>query len=272
MKARMFILMATGLGANSIYTEDQVIVHNPEIKKVETKKRTQKSKEKKSTPTSTKTVHKVYTDMTFDELIVAKDRKLAAKDYDATLKYLEQLLKICTDIDKAALLMVEYADLLFEQGELTKASKVYTEFTHLYPGHTRHEYVLYRAIICSFYTTLSSDRDQTATENALSFAQNFLDNPTYKTYTKEVADIQTQCFKKVVKSELDICNFYLNQGSYKAVEQRLAALKTEYVPKVPDIEPDVLAMELELAEKKEATRMAQQKATTAKSNHAARRF
>lgn len=272
MKARMFILMVTAVGANSIYTEDQIIVHNPEIKKVETKKRKHKDKKKDSRPFGTRPVHKVYTDMTFDELLVAKDKKLASKDYSATLKYLEQLLKICTDIDKAALLMIEYADLLFEQGELNKASKVYTEFTHLYPGHTRHEYVLYRAIICSFYTTLSSDRDQTATENALSFAQNFLDNPTYKTYTKEVADIQKQCFKKVVKSELDICNFYLNQGSYKAVEQRLATLKTDYVPKVPDIESDVLAMELNLAEKKEATHLAQQKAITAKANHAARRF
>jgi outer membrane assembly lipoprotein YfiO len=272
MKARTFILMVTAMGVHSLFTQDQTIAQNPEIPKVTTKKRNQKYKEKRAKRINSRPVYKVYTDMNFEELAIAKDKKLAQKDYDATLKYLEQLLKISTDVNQTALLMVEYADLLLEQGELKKAGKVYTEFTHLYPGHTKHEYALYKATVCSFYSTLSSDRDQTATENAISLAQNFLENPTYKIYEKEVADIQKQCFKKVVQSELDICNFYLKQGSFKAAEQRIAQLKTTYVPKIPDIEPDILAMELEIAEKQETTRTAHQKTVAPKSHHASIRF
>lgn len=217
-------------------------------------------------------VHKIYTDMTFEELIAAKDKKINQKDYNAALKYLEQLLKICTNVDEMALVMIEYSDLLFEQGELEKASKVYTEFTKLYPGHTKHEYALYKATMCSYYTTLSSDRDQTITENTISLAQNFLENSNYKTFEKEVTDIQQQCYKKIVKSELGICDFYLKQGNYNAAQQRVAHLKSDYIPKVPDIEADILAMELEIAEKQEATRIAQQKIVTPKTKHAAARF
>lgn len=272
MKARILILMISIITVTVAYTQDIKISqeHNKEI--VATKKKESKRRKKDSDKVRKSGLHKTYTDMTFDELVIAKDKKIAQKDYATALKYLEQLLKICTDIDKIALLMIEYADLLFDQGELSKASKIYTEFTNLYPGHEKHEYALYKATICSYYTTLSSDRDQTATETAISLAQNFLDNKAYKVYVKEVTDIQQQCYKKIVKSELDICNFYLRQGNYNAAQQRVAQLKIDYIPKVPDIEADIIAMELEITEKQEVTRVAQQKAITSKSKHASSRF
>jgi outer membrane protein assembly factor BamD (BamD/ComL family) len=241
---------------------------------------------KVSKPTQVKkNIHRVYTDMDFDELLAAKDKRVAASDFQAAIKYYEQLLKICTNINTTAELMIEYADLLFDQGELNKARLVYTEYTNLYPGDdtqvinklaenkkcTKHEYALHRAALCSFYLTLSTDRDQTMTQETLQLTENFLTIENYTTYKQEVCDIQKQCYKKIVDSELSICDFYLKQGSYKAVEQRLAHIKNDYLPKVPDIESDILALELELSTRRERTIVAATQ-NAKKGNHASKRF
>jgi outer membrane protein assembly factor BamD (BamD/ComL family) len=311
MKARMFVvLISTALLNHQSFTQNAQLVKVPKNKttvpaKSSIKKSIPVKKDssiapaqqiKTSAPKTNitkvdkptqikKNIHRIYTDMDFDELLAAKDKKLAAGDLQTTIKYYEQLLKICTDINKTAELMIEYADLLFDQGELTKARLVYTEYTNLYPGDdtqiinkqvenkkcTKHEYALHRAALCSFYLTLSTDRDQTMTQETLQLTENFLSIESYTTYKQEVCDIQKQCYKKIVESELGICNFYLKQGSYKAVEQRLAHIKNDYLPKVPDIEADILALELELSTRKDRTVLAAAQSAK-KGNHASKRF
>lgn len=275
MKARTFIMIVL---FNMIIEQSILMAQSPlMIPSADTstakasKKRTRSmSKSASRKPSNHEHFHKVYTDMTFDELEAAIAKKLKSGDKEIACKYYEQLLKISTDVNKTAEIMLAYADLLFELGELKKALAIYNEFMHLYPGHERYKYAYKRSVLASFYLTLSADRDQTMTEETIRLTKGFLDVETDQQIRQEVTDIQKQCYKKMVDSELGICDFYLKQGSLKAVEQRLAHVKTEYLPYIPDAEAEILAMELELSKHKDQIQVVA--AHAGKENHASKRF
>ena len=200
--------------------------------------------------------------MTYEELKTTKDKHVADNNKELTIKYLEKMLPLCKDMNELKNLMLELADTLFDLGKLEKAEKIYAEFTTFYPGDAKIEYVTYHAILCAFYATLSSDRDQSKTKEAISLTEKFLERADiFKEYEKEVIKIQTECFAKLFESECNIINFYLNRGSLKAVEQRLTLLRKDLLPKLPQQEPIILTLECQLATKQKNNTLAAQKLT-----------
>ena len=145
--------------------------------------------------------------MTYEELKQAKDRQIAANNTEAAIKYIERMLKLCDDINEIAALMIDLADLYFDNGDLTKAGTLYTEFTRMYPGNKKTEYALYRGILSSFYSTLTIDRDQSMTHKTIELSDQFLGRDLFTQYKDEVEKIRQQCYQKVVESEFNVCDF-----------------------------------------------------------------
>lgn len=198
--------------------------------------------------------------MKFDQLKVSKEKYLAKGDKQTAIKYLERMVKECDDLQLLSELMLEIANLLFDVGELGKAEKMFTEFVNLYPGHTKVEHALYRAILCSFYSTLDAERDQTKTEDTIGLCKNFLQRAqVFTQHAQEVQSIQAKCQQKLVAAEINIVNFYTKSGRFKSAEKRLAGLRKDFLNTVPAIEPQIMHLEYVVAQKQNKVNDAQQK-------------
>ena len=222
-----------------------------------------KSRMRKTHSEKTVKEKKIYTyrDMDYDQLLVAKDAQLAAKNNSAVIKYLEQLIKICPDVAKKSDHLIEIADLMVQEGMHEKAALVYTEHSLLYPGSDQKQYVLSQAIESLYACTLPSDRDQSKTEETLALTEVYLSQDHFDQYRDEVSRIRAACNEKLVESECNVCSFYVSRGRFAAAQKRMEKIRTVWLPRQPTIEPQLLALEAEYAEKKDAFELTQQKNT-----------
>lgn len=243
-----------------------------ETETVSRKKRMRKpkNKEKKEKKIST------YMDMEYEQLIAAKDKQKAQGNPSAVIKYLDQLLKLSTDVAQISQHLIELADTFFDDGQFAKAAHIYTQYCTMYPGSDRQEYALYRSIASSFACILAIDRDQTKTEETLGLTEVFLIQEHFKQYRDEVVQIQNQCYEQLAASECNICSYYLTTGKTRAAEKRISQIRSYWLPKLPTLEPDIIALEVQLAEKKEKLELLNNKhlqiAENKKSKHMAHRF
>jgi outer membrane assembly lipoprotein YfiO len=251
-------------------TFDVNIPQEPE--KVSRRKRMRKSSKKEKN--QTKKV-RTYMDMEYEQLIQAKDIQKASGNTTATIKYLEQLLKISTDVTMLSQHLLELADALFDDKQFQKSAFVYTQYCALYPGSEKQEYALYRSIMSSFACILAIDRDQSKTEEVLALTELFLKEDHFKIYREEVTQVQKQCYEHLAASECNICTFYLNKGSLKAAEKRLNRIRSTWLPKLPTLEPNIIALETQMTEKKNMLELLHNKNTELAQNskkHMAGRF
>ena len=226
------------------------------VKKTRKKRMRQKAEKQEKTK---KIV--TYKDMGYQQLIVAKDAQKAKGNIPALIKYLEQLLKLCTDVTAIAEHLLELADTFFIDGQFKKSARIYTEYCALYPGNQKQEYALYKGIMSTFACILSVDRDQSITEETLALIDTFLSQEHFATYREDVVKIQVQCQEQLAASECSVCNFYLNRGNLRAAEKRLTRLRTIWLPKIPTLEPQLIALEAQIVQEKEARELLAKKNT-----------
>jgi outer membrane assembly lipoprotein YfiO len=211
----------------------------------------QKSRMRKSTGTKEKRISS-YRDMNYNQLLTAKNKLVADNNTVSAIKYLDQLIKLCDPEDVATIgnHLLEIADLIFNDGNYHKAAQRYAEFALLHPGSDKIEYALYKAIVSSFNCTLSYDRDQTKTEETLALAESFLKQDHFTVHAQEVQTIAHQCIAKLVESEVSVCQYHLKRGRIKSAEKRMSLLRTTWLPKYRELEPQLLALETNIAEQK----------------------
>lgn len=192
---------------------------------------------------------KTATVQSYDELKKTKDELVAAHYKDRAAKILQKMLALATDVNDIATIMIELADTYFELGVLEKAELLYREFGHLYPGNTLVEYALYRAIVCSFYGILDTDRDQTRTRETIARGQEFLSRSSvFRQYSRDVEEMVKKCHEHLFTSELNIARFYGNQGKMTAATTRLAQIEKDFAGKIDNLKPRLLCAECECAQ------------------------
>ena len=197
---------------------------------------------------------KMLKNMTIPELERAKNYCVATGNKTQAIIYLEQIIILATDQNMLKDVRLELADLYFDQGSISKASKMYASYLGLYPGSEDRAYVHYRAILCRFYETYSSDRDQTPTEEALILTQEYLnrvisDKELYAAYSTDVEIIQKQCCKKLFDHDKGILDFYYKKGNFKAAQLHLLHMKKMYAKLYKESEPELLTCECDIAYK-----------------------
>jgi outer membrane assembly lipoprotein YfiO len=197
-----------------------------------------------------------YKEMPYEELERVKNKLVESGNPEAAIKYIEQMMKLCTDLYVIGELMLETGNIFFQGGYFKKAAFVYSEFATLYPGHEKVEFALYRGVISSFNCCLSSDRDQTKTEETIVLADTFLAAPHFANHRDEVIAIRMECYNRLVESEFNVCQFYLQRGNLKAVTKRLKTIREKWLPLVPSITLTLLDFEIKVAEKQSDTELA----------------
>jgi outer membrane assembly lipoprotein YfiO len=191
-----------------------------------------------------------FMDMSYDELLIAKNKQKEGGNISATIKYLEQLMKLTLNIDQLAEHLLELADLLFEDKQYQKAQRFYSQYCILYPGSSNKEYSLYRSILSSSKEILSIDRDQMQTEATIALANEFLEQD-FNTYRDEVSEIQKQCYEHLFESDCSICSFYIVHKKIKIAEKRLTNIRETWLTKLPNKESEIIALETQLVDQKE---------------------
>lgn len=201
-------------------------------------------------------VTKNLSDMNLQELEHALGIYTTTNNTYMIMRCLEYLVSAADTPGNIKKYRLALADSYFDQGMLEKAAKMYREYATLYPGCHNLEYAEYKAVLASFYLTLSPDRDQTQTQQTVQLAQAFLHrDDVYHTYTKDVYDICQQCYEKLVDSELNVASFYLNKFNYSekaraldAAKARVAHVRKEYIGKIPNIEVRLLEFDCAIAQ------------------------
>ncbi|MCX5922239.1 MAG: outer membrane protein assembly factor BamD [Candidatus Dependentiae bacterium] len=216
-------------------------VHDP-IKLTQSDKRKRKSSTKKAK-------RHTFRDMTYEELATTKDRKVKEGDLELAIKYAEKMVPMCKDMHELKDLILELANLLFKAGEFEKSGKLYNEFIALYPGNEHIERAYYQAILCTSQGVLDAVRDQSKTKETLELTKKFLERgDIFTTYKAHVETIQKQYYQRLAESEINIATFYSNRGSFKAAQHRMNNIRKEYADKLPDLEPQLLALEITFAQ------------------------
>ena len=198
----------------------------------------------------------------YEELEKEKERLLAKGYKEIAIKYIKKMIPLCADLEKLGNLMLEIADLHFDIGNLDGAESLYLKFATLHPGHTNAEYAHYKSILCSFWSTLDSDRDQSKTKETVERSHAFLERKkVFITYSDQVVDILASCQERLLESEINIFNFYSKQGDYTAAKTRLASIEKEFLPLLPNKEPLLLTLACDLAEKQQDHKLLKEKQT-----------
>jgi outer membrane assembly lipoprotein YfiO len=197
--------------------------------------------------------------MSLEELRTKKNECLAANNKKIAIKYLEKMVPLCNDLHELDQIMFELANLLCDLEQYAKASAMYQEYVKLYPSSKNAEEALYKAIKSNLQLISDAERDQTTTHETIELTDLFLTRPSFTTYKKEVTKIRITCHERLLEHELSITNFYLKQGKTRSARRRLEGIRKDYIPQFSAIEPDIICLEYELAQKEHNTEEALQK-------------
>lgn len=256
----MGIAQAAPQEASVVTLKKDVLEQSPVKKPAQTEEKKQKKVPLDPTKNSTSSRRKhqskykkkkvTMSYMSYEQMREAKDDRIKEKNREAAIKYAEKMLPLCKDMHEQRDLTLELADLLFDNAQLEKAGKIYQEFVKLYPGTAAIEHASYRAILCSFYSILDSQRDQTKTQETVDLTIAFLErSEIFTERNEEVLTIQKKCYERLVESEMNVLNYYLNNERFTAAQTRINGLRKDYALKIVDLEPRLLTCEIVIAEK-----------------------
>jgi len=199
---------------------------------------------------SNKRRKKYFRDLNYEEHKQVKNKLLKNGKRETAITHIEKMIPLCDEIHELRDLKLEIADLYFETGSLKKAETLYSEFAQLYPGDGNIEYAIYKLILCSYWLTLDNERDQSQTRSTINQSKKFLEQPEiFNQYNSEVKQILVSCQNRLLESEINVFNFYINQGDYLSAKTRLANIEKEFLKELPEVEPQLIMLTCQLAEK-----------------------
>jgi outer membrane protein assembly factor BamD (BamD/ComL family) len=194
-------------------------------------------------------------------------------NYELVVKYLDRIIKLSDDQQEIKSLRIKLSDALFNLGEYERAAVTYSIYAELYPGCPEAIYADYKSIVASSKLILASDRDQAATIQTIKRARDFLisvaENPTE--FDEQVRELLKKALRILFKSEVLTFYHYLNNAyyirdeKYVAAEGRVTYIREKFLNSadqysyLPEIEPDVIVLECELAAARQDFELQKQK-------------
>jgi outer membrane protein assembly factor BamD len=102
------------------------------------------------------------------------------------------------------------------------------DFERMHPTSPNLPFVEYHLGMSYLAQASTSDRDQQAHTNALTYFRNLTDRFPTSPFAEKARLRMRECREALAKHEADIAAYYLRQGSLRAAESRLRGLLTEY--------------------------------------------
>ena len=123
---------------------------------------------------------------------------------------------------------LKIADSYFEQEHWDEALSYYRDFAELHPEHEKVPYALYRSALCHARQTKSSDRDQTATKEALSALDQLMQRYPGAAETRQAELLWKELRTKLAEHVFGIGDFYMTRDEYQSAAGRYRQVLDEY--------------------------------------------
>jgi outer membrane protein assembly factor BamD len=170
-----------------------------------------------------------------EEFLQSGDRLLDRKNERQARTYYHQLLEKFPDSEYKARAQFSIAESLFREKNYLEARFEYQKFLELYPTHPLASRAQFQIGMCGLRETLSFDRDQRKTQEALrSFRLFRRQYPQDPLVAEAEAHIQT-LRARLGEQEFAIARFYYTKGAYHAAIGRLLNLIQVY-PTMPQLD------------------------------------
>jgi outer membrane protein assembly factor BamD len=151
------------------------------------------------------------------------------RDYSDALKRFQELKANFPDNPPYTLWAeLKVGDCHFLKKEYVEAIAAYEEFKKIHPTHEEMPYVQFQIGLSHFNQMLSLDRDQTATQKALSNFEYLIANFPPSLFTEKAKEKIEICRKRLAEHELYVGNYYYKQKNYKAASQRFQELLAKF--------------------------------------------
>lgn len=189
--------------------------------------------------------------MPYAELKEEKENLIKAGNEYIAIKYVAQMIKKCSDPIELQHLRLEFADMLYHLENCAEAASEYQLYAQLYPGSKEAAYADYQAIRSLHCEVLSADRDQDRTQEIVDMAKAFTlkaqKRADYTAYLQDIERLTHECLHRLYEGEVLRFYFYFNRQQLKAAAARLAWIQDRYSKFLPEVAPEVLELEYELA-------------------------
>lgn len=130
--------------------------------------------------------------------------------------------------DYAVLAELKIADAYFDDGKYEEALSYYRDFPDLHPQHPEVPYTIWRAALCHERRKHASNRDQTATREAIVYLDRLLLKYPYSKYAAEGEKLWRSLRHELAENVIGIGNFYMKRKEYESAAERYRMLLNEY--------------------------------------------
>ncbi len=130
--------------------------------------------------------------------------------------------------DYAVLAELKIADAYFQDGKYEEALSYYRDFSDLHPQHEQVPYTIYRSALCREQRIRASNRDQTATRDALVYLDRLLAQYPHSEYASEAEALWRELRTRLAQNVNDIAGFYFDREEWESAAVRYRSQLNEY--------------------------------------------
>ena len=151
-----------------------------------------------------------------------------------TTNYVRAIDKLQSIIDNypysdiAVLAELKIADAYFDDRRYDEALSYYRDFADLHPQHEKVPYTIFRSALCRERQMHATNRDQTATRDALLHLDRLLAKYPHSPEAREAEIMWRDLRTHLAENVAEIAEFYLKREEYESAAERYRSLLNEY--------------------------------------------
>lgn len=149
-------------------------------------------------------------------------------DYEEAIEIFQAIIDNYPYSDFAVLAELKIADAYFADEKYEEALSYYRDFSDLHPQHEMVPYTIFRSALCHESRVRSSNRDQTATREALVYLDRLLSKYPHSEYAAEAEDLWRELRTHLAEHVTRIADFYMRRGEYESAAERYRSLLNDY--------------------------------------------
>ncbi len=153
---------------------------------------------------------------------------LTEVDYQTAIENFQEVIDNYPYSEYATLAEIKLADVHYERKQYPEAASYYQDFVELHPRHELVPHAMYRSGMCSFQQMRESDRDQTATFEAISHFRTLLRRYPDAETAEDAALRLQEAEDLLAQVDLEVGQFYFERGEYHAAVERFRRALTQF--------------------------------------------
>ncbi len=149
-------------------------------------------------------------------------------NYTRAIETFQQIIDNYPYSEYSILAELKIADAYFDDGKYEEALSYYRDFADLHPQNEKVPYTIWRSALSYERRKRGSNRDQTATREAIVFLDRLLASHPRSEYTPEAERLWRELQILLAKNVEGIADFYRSRTEFEAAAERYRTLLNEF--------------------------------------------